>query len=196
MQQVSELQEQVKAVLDHERQLQAHRASSENTSGPPQNGSVAGLPPEVQALQFLNTIALGCVLLSVHFRLHCDVYKHSIRLRHLQYNAYLTLNVRILYSYERTALIRVFFFRLKQVSQDTGQLRQTIEVSLEYALFKTSALFSYSLTQSLIQTHTHTHTLSLSLSIKRHFKLTFVSINVYVLEMVIDRESSRRLALT
>ena len=196
MQRVSELQEQVTAVLDHERQLQAERTSSESAGGPPQNGSVAGLPPEFQALQFLKTIALGCVLSSVHFRLHCDAYEHSIRLRHLQYNAYLTLNVRILYSYERTALIRVFFFRLKQVSQDTGQLRQTIEVSLEYALFKTSALFSYSLTQSLIQTHTHTHTLSLSLSIKRHFKLTFVSINVYVLEMVIDRESSRRLALT
>ena len=81
---MSELQEQVTAVLDHERQLQAEQASSESAGCPPQNGSAAGLPPEFQALQFLKTIALGWVLLSFHFRLHRDVFEHSIQLRYLQ----------------------------------------------------------------------------------------------------------------
>ena len=75
MQRVSELQEQVTAVLDHERQLQADRASAECAGGPPQNGSFAGLPPEFQALEFLKTIALGCVLLSVSFSLSRDVFE-------------------------------------------------------------------------------------------------------------------------
>ena len=62
--------------------------------------------------------------------------------------------------------ILLLFFRLKQVSQESSQLSQTIGVNLEYGLYKTSALFAHLLTylhtysdiHIAHSTHTHTHT--------------------------------------